>query len=146
MSDTHSFLPMGGVLHIFHITSTLNCQWEGWWYPRHFTSSESQLFEGRVGSFTFHIQSHRRGIVGWVVSSTFHIQSFTSSGGWGMLHISPTKLNVPQQWNQTDFHLYMPAQLKLLPAQLWKQSICGHRNNPVSLKKSKNNPQFGHHM
>ena len=44
---------------------------------------------------------------------------FTSSQshviGGGTLHLSPTKLNPPQQWNKTDFHCYMPAQLKLEP-------------------------------
>ena len=41
-------------------------------------------------------------------------------GGGGVssysLHISPTKLIATQQWNETDFHPCMPAQLKLVQA------------------------------
>ena len=46
-----------------------------------------------------------------------------TKGGWGGGGVSllliarlTTKLIASQQWNETDFHRCMPAQLKLVPA------------------------------
>ena len=81
---------------IFHI-QTKSHQWEGWDPPHSISSQSHIIWERGVGwwhppHFTSS-QSHHGG--GWVVSSTFHIIKVTSSGG--ILHISPTKLNAPQQ-------------------------------------------------
>ena len=75
---------------------------------------------------------------GWVGSSFSLLMSLQCSncwwplgvggGGSSSLLMSPTKLIAAQQWNETDFHHCMPAQLKLVPA-LWLQLailICLH--------------------
>ena len=101
MSVIHSFLLMGGRnLHIVHVSSTLNCQWEEGWYPPHFSSSESHNVWGEGGGDVFIHNLDKLSYVcytlipasgvgpphctcnfnsqqlveGRVVSSTFHIQ------------------------------------------------------------------------
>ena len=163
---------MGGwvLLHIAHVTLTLNCQWQwgvgfGWvllhitqvtsslncqglrvgppahctchfnsqlqmakgdrWVPLHIAhvtltlNSPWRMGMGPPPNCMWHLNSQLPMAHGggWVVFTIFHIQSKSHHQGVrGVLQISPTKLNVPQQWNQTDFHCCMPAQLRLVSA------------------------------
>ena len=97
----------------FHIQTVTSM---GGWDLSHFTSKVTS-FGGWMGHICHISQlfSHIMGVGGW------YLPHFTSNQshiiwGWGILHISPTKLNAPQQWNQTDFHHYVPAQHKTV---LW---------------------------
>ena len=74
------------------------------------------------------------GVANGVSSSSLLIslnsQLLMTKGGWGgdgvsssSLIISPTKLIAAQQWNETDFHCCMPAQLSALTHVM---QICGN--------------------
>ena len=109
-----------GVLLIAHVTSTLNSWWPmgvgwGWWGPPphcscHFNSKLLMTNGGGVG------------LVGSSSSLFMSLQVSTPDDQWGWvvssssLLMSPTKLIAAQQWNETDFHCCIPAQIKLVLA------------------------------
>ena len=113
---TNSHQSGGGILHISHPDKVTSMGLD----PSHFTSSQSHIaWEGVLVGGILHI-SHpvKFTLWGWMdgISTFSHPVKVTSSGEWGILHISPTKLNAPQQWNQNRLHCYMPAQFKLVLA------------------------------
>ena len=89
ISVIHLFLPRG-VLHITHITSTLNCQW-GALHIAHVTLTLN-CWWGRMVSSTFHMQSmsHYGGQVG-----VWYLPNFTSKVTlhWGGLGYPPHLIN-----------------------------------------------------
>ena len=103
----------GDLSSTFYIQTKSHCLGGGGWYPTDYTSSQSH--HGGAGWYPPHFTSKVTFLGGGGdILHISHPVKVTSSGGSGILHISPTKLNVPQQWNQTDFHRYMPAQLTLV--------------------------------